>query len=157
MSDVICSSCGFPSQQGVESCPLCHTPLQMPKIAQAGKQEERGKTTFDASKTSISVSSSQKVAGAVIVTSGAQVSAFVLLEGRTIIGRDPDCTISLEDGKISSRHGTIFIDGKRDRFVDDSTNGSVVNGEIVFCDAISIENGAQISIGDSTLLILLAP
>ena len=154
MSDVICSSCGFPSQQGVEACPLCHTPLQVSKPA---KKEEKPKTSFQENKATSSVSSSQKVAGAVIATSEEQISAFVLFEGRTVIGRDESCTIQVPDGKISSRHGTIFIDGKRDRFVDDSTNGSVVNGEVVFCDAVSIENGAQITIGDSSLLVLLSP
>ena len=154
MSDVICPSCGFPSQQGVESCPLCHTRLQ---ITTSSKKDERAKTSFQESKAPHSVSSTQKVAGAVIATSGAQVSAFVLFEGRTVVGREEGCTIQLDDGKISSRHCTIFIDGKRDRFIDDSTNGSVVNGEVVFCDAVTIENGAQISIGDSSLLVLLAP
>ena len=154
MSDVICPSCGYPSQQGVESCPLCHAPLP---VLISKKKEERPKTSFQENKLTNKISSSQKVAGAVIATSGQQVSAFVLFEGRTVIGRDESCTIQIPDGKISSRHGTIFIDGKRDRFVDDSTNGSVVNGEVVFCDAVSIENGAQISIGDSSLLVLLSP
>ena len=140
MSDVICPSCGFPSQQGVETCPLCHASLP---VSTAKKKEERPKTSFSENKPTLSkVSSTQKVAGAVIATSGQQVSAFVLFEGRTVIGRDESCTIQVPDGKISSRHGTIFIDGKRDRFVDDSTNGSVVNGEVVFCDAISIVGGS---------------
>lgn len=150
MSDLICPACQFPFEKGVTLCPLCHTPLD------SEEKDERQKTSFQEAKTGAEDSIERKVAGALVATSGTQVSAFVLFEGRTVIGREEDCTIQLPDGKVSSRHGTIFIDGKRDRFIDDSTNGSVVNGEVVFCDAISLENGAKITMGDSSLLVLLA-
>lgn len=150
MSDLICPACQFPSEKGVTLCPLCHTPLE------TEVKEERKQTHFQGKKVGSKDSSEQKVVGALVATSGTQVSAFVLFEGRTVIGRDESCTIQLSDGKVSSRHGTIFIDGQRDRFIDDSTNGSVVNEEVVFCDAISLENGDRITMGDSSLLVLLA-
>ena len=54
---------------------------------------------------------------------------FVLLEGDNIIGRDPSCTVWLDDPDVSRRHARIRIDTARRRAVLEdlgSTNGTSI-------------------------------
>jgi len=59
---------------------------------------------------------------------------FVLLEGDNIIGRDPSCTVWLDDPDVSRRHARIRIDSvQRTAVLDDldSTNGTLLGRSIV--------------------------
>src|SRR5262249_16303663 len=51
---------------------------------------------------------------------------FVLSEGENIIGRDPACSVWLDDPDVSRRHARIRIDSTGSAFLDDlnSTNGT---------------------------------
>lgn len=68
-----------------------------------------------------------------------------------IIGRNPECHVSLADPYASSQHARIFFqDGGI--FIEDlgSTNGTFVNG-IRVSDPLVLEDGAQIQIGQTIL------
>lgn len=55
---------------------------------------------------------------------------FALVEGDNLIGRDPGCSIWLDEAGVSRRHASIRVDGRRRRMslVDlNSTNGTFVH------------------------------
>ena len=64
-----------------------------------------------------------------LVTAGRRVTRFPLAEGRTIIGRHPDCEIVFEAAAVSRQHAvvTCSADGA---FIEDlqSRNGTQING-----------------------------
>lgn len=76
--------------------------------------------------------------------------AYPLLGAITVIGRDPNAEITLDDGGISRRHceirvthdGPHLVVGLRDL---GSTNGTFVNGERV--NTARLDNGDRITIG----------
>ena len=76
--------------------------------------------------------------------------AYPLLGAITVIGRDPNAEITLDDGGISRRHceirvthdGPHLVIGLRDL---GSTNGTFVNGERV--NTARLDNGDRITIG----------
>ncbi len=82
--------------------------------------------------------------------------AYPLLGAITVIGRDPNAEITLDDGGISRRHceirvthdGPHFVIGLRDL---GSTNGTFVNGERV--STARLDNGDRITIGRVSFLL----
>lgn len=74
---------------------------------------------------------------------------FDLPPGETLIGRSPDCHITIEDPLISRQHARIVVSGGKAVFVDlASRNGSRVNGRPVagsqeLADSDRIRLGAQ--------------
>lgn len=64
-----------------------------------------------------------------IVAGGGDVGASFPLSGTTVIGRLPECDVTLEDPSVSRRHARIIRQGDR-WMVEDlgSTNGVRVNG-----------------------------
>lgn len=75
---------------------------------------------------------------------------IVLLEGDTIVGRQPDAEVRLDDSRVSRRHARIECVGDRYRVFDlGSTNGTTVNGEPA--DGQELADGDVIGIGTLTL------
>lgn len=74
---------------------------------------------------------------------------FDLPVGEVVIGRSPDCHITIEDPLISRRHAKIVVTGSLATFVDlGSRNGSRINGRYVTApvalnDADRMRLGAQ--------------
>lgn len=74
---------------------------------------------------------------------------FDLPIGEVVIGRSPDCHITIEDPLISRRHAKIVVTATSCTFVDlGSRNGSRINGRyvrgpVVLSDADRIRLGAQ--------------
>ncbi|HVG24213.1 MAG TPA: FHA domain-containing protein, partial [Thermoanaerobaculia bacterium] len=59
-------------------------------------------------------------------------SVFPLLDAESIIGRAPDCAITITDASISSRHARVVRSGEGFTIEDlGSRNGTFVNGEKV--------------------------
>ena len=56
---------------------------------------------------------------------------FDLLEGETIVGRNPDCTIPLEFQGISRQHFKVNVDNSGKSIVQDlgSSNGTYLNNQ----------------------------
>jgi DNA-binding winged helix-turn-helix (wHTH) protein len=74
---------------------------------------------------------------------------FVLAEGETIIGRDPQCGVWLDASGVSRQHASIRIDNtSRSAVLTDlnSTNGTLVRGATVV-EPTALANGDAISIG----------
>src|SRR5918993_4608225 len=92
------------------------------------------------------------MAAEIIVVSGPlSGNRFGLTFGDTEIGRSPSCAVALPDGEVAWRHCIVQHDGERYRLRDLNTAaGTYVNG--MRASTHSLENGDQISIGESVLV-----
>lgn len=79
---------------------------------------------------------------------------FDLPPGETVIGRSPECHITIEDPLISRQHGRIVVQGGVASFVDlGSRNGSRVNGKPVG-DPVFLVDGDRVRLGAQELVFL---
>jgi DNA-binding winged helix-turn-helix (wHTH) protein len=70
-----------------------------------------------------------------------------LSEGSNVVGRDPDCAVSLEAPSVSRRHARVVVTNGNATIEDlESKNGTFVNGRQIK-DATSVEDGDQIQVG----------
>ncbi len=91
----------------------------------------------------------EPVAKLVVVKSEALEGEILLEEEETVIGRDADAGIPIEDKRISRKHCRIWLDGDAYKITDlGSSNGTFVNGKKVTEQAL--ENGDTLQIGSST-------
>lgn len=74
-----------------------------------------------------------------------------LKESGVLLGRNPECTLVLDDDYASGRHARVFYDDKS-WFVEDlgSTNGTHVNGERITAPN-QLQAGTQLRIGTTVL------
>jgi hypothetical protein len=78
--------------------------------------------------------------------------------GRNTVGRDPDQDVVVEDGRVSGRHGFLFIkESGEASFMDVSTNGSVVNGAPLHGEVAELAHGAVLKLGGAAMILLLVP
>lgn len=71
---------------------------------------------------------------------------------RVVVGRSPDCQLSLQDPGLSRRHFELCGAGTSCRLVDlGSTNGTLVNGERV--QQATLRSGDRIRAGDALLRV----
>jgi transcriptional regulator with GAF, ATPase, and Fis domain len=81
-------------------------------------------------------------------------STFALPNGEIHIGRDPSNLLSISDPSLSRRHCALSWDDEGYKIRDlDSRNGTSVNGVTV--KESRLRHGDQISVGDSSFLLLL--
>jgi len=97
------------------------------------------------------------VRGVVMVQEGTTTTPFQLLEGKTTLGRGEDNHIVLTDERVSGFHAVIYIDATNQRYLDVSSNGSVVNGTKIFCDKVDLINGSRIELGEALLTFVIIP
>ncbi len=85
------------------------------------------------------------------IWSNGQTSTAPMHGSRMVIGRGDAADIQLDDSGLSRLHASINSDGQRAWVMDEgSTNGTFVNGQRVSAPGIALQNGDQITIGDST-------
>lgn len=78
-------------------------------------------------------------------------STYDLPDGDVIIGRDPSCFITVDDGKVSSKHLRLsHVQGTWIAVDLGSTNGSYRNGQKLMGQQ-QLVNGDEIRIGDTLL------
>jgi pSer/pThr/pTyr-binding forkhead associated (FHA) protein len=99
--------------------------------------------------------------GAVIVEFRGETDvgrAHPLFYGRNVLGRDElQSTVTIDDPRASKRHASIFVDPAGARFLDDSTNGSRVDGVEVRTASVPLAAGSRIEIGGTTIVFLPVP
>jgi len=77
---------------------------------------------------------------------------FDLPPGETLIGRGPDCRITLVDPLVSRHHSKVRIDGTKATIEDlESRNGSRVNGRLIRGSHV-LKDGDRIRIGTQELV-----
>jgi len=87
--------------------------------------------------------------GKLKVLSGPSKGPFHLTQSPVVtIGRESSCTITLDDQTVSSNHAKIQDVGMGKLvFIDESTNGSKVNGKLVHNKRVDLPTNAKITIG----------
>lgn len=92
-----------------------------------------------------------------VIRSRADLGAHVFIQGPTFLGRDPTCTVPLQDFGVSRKHAVITPAGDNDFVLQDlgSTNGTRVNGAPI-SGARILKDGEKIFVGDTVLRFALA-
>lgn len=80
---------------------------------------------------------------------------FDLLEGETIVGRNPDCTIPLEFQGISRQHFKVIVNANDEVGVQDlgSSNGTFVNNKKIE-GVVNLSKGDMVKLGSIALKFL---
>ena len=72
----------------------------------------------------------------------------------TIIGRDDDCHVTLDDPRVSNRHAMVYFAGGEFRVRDlDSTNGSLLNGSPL--TEFAYQDGDDLRVGKSVVRLII--
>lgn len=82
---------------------------------------------------------------------------FPLAAGRTTIGRNEDNDIALEDGRVSGLHAFLFLTAEGANFIDASTNGSMVDDQVVHGRQVAVKHGSVMRLGGSVAVLGLVP
>jgi diguanylate cyclase (GGDEF)-like protein len=92
-----------------------------------------------------------------VIRSRADLGLHAFVNGRTVIGRHPSCTLPLHDFKVSGQHATITPSAEGDFVLEDlrSTNGTRVNGIPVVATKI-LQDGEKIFVGETVIQFSLA-
>jgi pSer/pThr/pTyr-binding forkhead associated (FHA) protein len=80
-----------------------------------------------------------------------------LRAGRNTLGRNSDCDVVLEDGRVSGQHAFLFVRAEDASFMDVSSNGSIVNGAAVHGEQVILQNHAVLNLGGTTLVLVVIP
>jgi pSer/pThr/pTyr-binding forkhead associated (FHA) protein len=84
---------------------------------------------------------------------GMQVDA----SGTLTVGREPGCTLLLDDLKVSRRHATLFGEHGRLSIIDTgSRNGTWVNDERI-ASPRALRDGDRVRIGGSEMRVVAGP
>jgi pSer/pThr/pTyr-binding forkhead associated (FHA) protein len=83
------------------------------------------------------------------ITLPSGMARIVELSNITMIGRDSENDIVLDDAMISRYHAMLFVESQSIVLVDlESTNGTLVNGTLVLPDTpVPIKDGTIITLG----------
>lgn len=77
---------------------------------------------------------------------------FKLYEGRNVIGRDMDCSITLADKMVSAKHAVLLFRANKYSITDtQSSHGTFVNGEDIELEPRYLNDGDVITIGQTVL------
>ena len=136
-----CDACNTDNPSGSTNCQSCGKSLVSAETTinfPLRKDESSGKAPV----------ASFKGSGAhLIVVKGSHTEQEILLQdGVTVVGRDPDSSIFLNDVTVSRRHAQIQLDKNRYTLRDSgSLNGTYLNGERV--DEAELKSGDEFWIG----------
>lgn len=77
---------------------------------------------------------------------------FRIFEGRNIIGRDPECSISIDDGYASGTHAVLLYRAGKYSITDQqSSHGTFVNDEDIDLEPRYLKDGDVIRVGKTVL------
>ncbi len=77
---------------------------------------------------------------------------FDLPQGETILGRSPECQVTIDDPLVSREHAKILVNGERVVFRDlGSRNGSKVNGQALRGE-VELKDGDRLRIGNQEIV-----
>ncbi len=76
---------------------------------------------------------------------------YKLYEGRNIIGRDIDCNITVNDGRMSGKHAVLLFRANKYSLTDtQSSHGTFVNDEDIELEPHYLKDGDIIRMGNTT-------
>ncbi|MCM1177784.1 MAG: FHA domain-containing protein [Clostridium sp.] len=75
---------------------------------------------------------------------------YKLFEGRNIIGRNVDCNITVNDGRVSDHHAVLLFRANKYSLTDSqSSHGTFVNGEDIDLEPRYLKDGDIIRMGNT--------
>lgn len=153
MSHVYCPECGFQNPEVSNYCSRCGALLGVDMGAETTM-------TFDVEEGGEEVESllaSLGITGpALVVRSGGGMAgqSFQPPEGRTLIGRSPECAVFLDDVTVSRRHAELTREGDAFTIRDlGSLNGTYVNRQRI--ESVKLEDDDELQVGKYRLTFLL--
>jgi FHA domain/zinc-ribbon domain len=152
MSHVYCPECGFQNPETANYCSRCGALLAV----DTGQETTMSFDVDEASEDGESLLASLGVTGpALVVRSGGGMAgqSFQPRDGRTLVGRSPECDIFLDDVTVSRRHAEIMRDGDTFTIRDlGSLNGTYVNRQRI--ESAVLENDDEVQVGKYRLTFL---
>ncbi len=151
MSHVYCPECGFQNPEASNYCSRCGALLSTETGAETTM-------TFDVDEESeeVDLLTALGISGpALVVRSGGGMAgqSFQPGEGKTLIGRSPDCNVFLDDVTVSRRHAELVRDGETFSIRDlGSLNGTYVNRKRI--ESVILEDDDEVQIGKYRLTFL---
>ena len=151
MSHVYCPECGFQNPEASNYCSRCGALLSTETGAETTM-------TFDVDEESeeVDLLTALGISGpALVVRSGGGMAgqSFQPGEGKTLIGRSPDCNVFLDDVTVSRRHAELVRDGETFSIRDlGSLNGTYVNRKRI--ESVILEDDDELQIGKYRLTFL---
>jgi len=153
VSHVYCPECGFQNPEASSYCSRCGALLAV---------DPGGETTMtfdveDGGEEGDSLLASLGITGpALVVRSGGGMAgqSFQPAEGRTLIGRSPECDVFLDDVTVSRRHAELLREGDTFTIRDlGSLNGTYVNRQRI--ETVMLSEDDEVQIGKYRLTFLL--
>jgi hypothetical protein len=152
MSHVYCPECGFQNPEAANFCSRCGALLSVDSgtettmsfdVDEAGEEGETGLGGLGITGPALVVRSGGGMAG----------QPFRPGDGKTLIGRSPECDIFLDDVTVSRRHAEIVRDGDDFTIRDlGSLNGTYVNRRRI--ESAALEDDDEVQIGKYRLTFL---
>ncbi|CAN5127882.1 hypothetical protein BH09ACT13_BH09ACT13_09560 [soil metagenome] len=151
MTHVYCAECGFLSPAAANYCPRCGALL----ATEAGSETTMS-FELDTGGEEADTSEAASLSGpALVVRSGGGMAgqAFQPGEGRTLIGRSPECDVFLDDVTVSRRHAELEREGDVFTIRDlGSLNGTYVNRRRI--ESTVLQDDDEVQIGKYRLTFL---
>ena len=151
MSHVYCPECGFQNPEASNYCSRCGALL----TTDAGAETTMSFDMADDAN-EVDLLEALGIKGpALVVRSGGGMAgqSFQPSEGRTLIGRSPECEIFLDDVTVSRGHAELVRDGDTFSIRDlGSLNGTYVNRRRI--ESTVLENDDEVQIGKYRLTFL---
>jgi FHA domain-containing protein/zinc ribbon protein len=151
VSHVYCPECGFQNPEASNYCSRCGALLATEAGAEATMSFD-----MDDDGDEVDVLESLGIKGpALVVRSGGGMAgqSFQPKDGRTLIGRSPECEVFLDDVTVSRRHAELVRDGDSFSIRDlGSLNGTYVNRRRI--ESTVLENDDEVQIGKYRLTFL---
>jgi len=152
VSHVYCPECGFQNPEASNYCSRCGAALLPPE---AGAETTMSFDMPDAGD-EVDLLESLGIQGpALVVRAGGGMAgqSFQPDEGRTLIGRSPECEVFLDDVTVSRRHAELVREGETFSIRDlGSLNGTYVNRRRI--ESAVLENDDEVQIGKYRLTFL---
>jgi len=151
VSHTYCPECGFQNPEASNYCSRCGAllvPEQGSETTMSFELEDEGDEA--------DLRSALGITGpALVVRSGGGMAgqSFQPAEGRTVIGRSPDCDVFLDDVTVSRRHAELIREGDSFTIRDlGSLNGTYVNRKRI--ESAVLEDDDEVQIGKYRLTFL---
>ena len=151
MSHTYCPECGFQNPEASNYCSRCGALL-------ATEQGSETTMSFDIEEDGeeADLLAALGIKGpALVVRSGGGMAgqSFQPGEGRTLIGRSPECDVFLDDVTVSRRHAELLGEGETFSIRDlGSPNGTYVNRKRI--ESVVLEDDDEVQIGKYRLTFL---
>ena len=162
----VCQSCGAPNVGADGACLSCGTALpdsgrgtparvesHSDRVSAPAREKETARYTAPGSGEATSPKSEAIQPWKLTVMEGPDAGRSFPIGGEMLIGRAPDCDISLNDGQISRRQATIVQQGSTYHVIDrNSTNGTFVNGTRI-SRPTQLSPGDVVAMGNSRMMV----